>query len=185
MDCTRKISDDLALHLFEIRGLFLRRELPHETLAGLGLLPFFCAADWAGYLLCLPQLSNKIGEDICLVILLHIPSVQIVCRRPVLPGRLRTIDLLPLQPGHIAGPLHPLKHLTLIQIPHPIIIELDLKLILHQLIDILHLMKCEPLEHPKPLSIVKDVESGEATQHIHGFYFAGVDAVVGVLVEGV
>lgn len=63
----------------------------------------------------------------------------------------------------ISRPLRPLKQRAIIQIPDPIVVELHLKLILHQLINVLHFVKSKPLEHPEPLGRVKDVEGCQAT----------------------
>jgi hypothetical protein len=69
------------------------------------------------------------------------------------------------------------------EIEYTIIIKLNLEIMLHQLVDVLYLVKCKSFEHSKTISVVKYIESCQPSKHLHRLDLASIYTIVRIFVE--
>lgn len=176
------ILDELNLFLFQL--------LPEQAVASLGVLPILLSVVvfTLGILhllaLQVPQLHQQITDEVILIVLFGVACVQVVVASYPLAGRVVPCQFL-AEAWYVAGPFYYLQQRSIAEVEYAVVVELDLEVLLHELVDVLDLVEGEPLEHPKPVGIVEHVKGCSASQHLHCLEFAGVHSVVGVLVEGV
>jgi len=116
------------------------------------------------------KLHHEIVHEIVLVVVLGVSSVEVIVASALL--RRLSSCLFFAQSGNIAGPFYSLQQCCIVEVENPVIVKLDLEVLFHELVDILDLIECEPLEHSKTVSIVEHIEGSRPTQHLHSLEFA-------------
>lgn len=112
------------------------------------------------------KLHEYVIDEVILMIFFGVAGVKVIITASPFAGRLCP-RLFLAQPRNIGRPLHVLQQSRIVEVEDAVVVEFDLEVLLHKLVDVLDLVEGEPLEHAETVSIMEHVEGCGASQHLH------------------